>query len=165
MDKYNVKEFYDKAVIESSSLKSNWWLYLLIIVIIVSVALSIYFSTRPSNKESYRNYPADELSQVIGSNGRAMKILKDNRYHYNFSFNLPITNPPFQIIDVGKNFNSVYDRSKYIVYLGKSKKEMKPVGNLERHSDGFHKFYLVSDKKYRYYCITINDDVVACDKL
>lgn len=129
-------------------------------VLLVGVIGIIIFAVIMSKKEGYRNYADKDLTTNIASRGTSKKYWYGGQYHYQFVYNLPITNPPFQVISVGKNFNSKFEPKNYDVYLGKTKDAMKRVGQLVRHSDGFFKLEVHSKEDYKYGTILIGDDLV-----
>lgn len=130
-----------------------------VLVVVVIIILSMI------TKEDYINVASEVFNQNIATGGKTTKQMYNKKFHYVLAYNLPITNPPFQMVDSGKNFNSTFTRKHYKVYMGKDKKNMVNVGTLQRFSDGYHKLEINSNEDYDYVCVTLGDEVVDCSSV
>jgi len=136
--------------------------YVIAAVLVVLVAVVFYFRAAP---ETFGALLSTKASGGLSASGTVEKYHTDKGFVYVYHYNLPITNPPFQVVSKSVAFNApVTSDSHYKVYLGESKGEMNYVGDLHRDGDGFHKLVYNSDKDYKFTCIAFNDSFVNCSE-
>ena len=99
------------------------------------------------------------------SHGTVQKYKIGDIYKYEFMYNLPIANAPFQVVDLDKSFNPPTLENKYKVFAGTSKDDMTHVGELTRRGDGYHILVIETDKNYTRTCLSIGDDIIQCSDI
>jgi hypothetical protein len=132
-----------------------------VLVVIVLVASTLYLRAVP---ETFGALVSTKASGGLSASGTVEKYHTDKGFVYVYHYNLPINNPPFQVVSKSVAFNAPVTYSHYKVYLGESKGEMNYVGVLHRDGDGFHKLVYNCDKDYKFTCITFNDSFVNCSE-
>lgn len=92
-----------------------------------------------------KNYVTTNLNDYM-VNGMVYKQVYNGEYNYLYKFNLPIPS--------GGDYNKI--EGEYLVLAGKSKTDLKPVGKLQRSSDGW--FYLqdITKEDYKYTQVLFN---------
>jgi hypothetical protein len=118
-----------------------------IVILVVAVMLLFIFNT-------------EKFGLTVS--GDVQKYKRKGAYTYIYNYNLPITNPPFQVVNTSVSFNEPAKQQEYKVYIGHTKDKLAYIGNLSRFQDGFHKFTYRSDVNYHYTCVTLGEDVIDC---
>lgn len=137
----------------------------MILVIVVSATVFRAIVTGDTSTEFFGRLEAETNDSRLFSTGTAQKYTKNGKYVYTFLYNLPITNPPFQVVDAGRSFNEKpAHQEEYVVYMGETKSAMSPIGPLKRFPDGYHKLTITSDRNYKYSCIVLGQDTVSCSR-
>lgn len=116
-------------------------IYLAIVIIIIVIIA--YISSIIFSKDNFSNFNSENFnyskvktyhftSQNYDSifNGLVFKHIFNGKYQYVYKFNLPIP--------IGGDYNKT--EGEYIVLAGTSENDLKPIGKLQRKSDGW--FYL-----------------------
>lgn len=129
-----------------------------IVAISATVLVAIYLLPSPEEIKKADNTAVE----LVISPGNVEKYYNNGEYVYTYLYNLPITNPPFQLVTSDVDFNTPFETKEYKVHLGHTKDDLEYIGILTRIQDGYHKLTYKSDQNYHYSCITLGDTTVAC---
>lgn len=154
---------------------------LIIIAVVTLIVIILFSTTRTVQVENFQeiikadieqvSFPGktfylDDSNQVLSS-GTIAKYTVGDMFNYEYLFNLPVLGSAFHQTTVGGEFNAPREIGEYKVFAGdvKDGKNLRHIGKLERHGDGWHKLYFQSKEDYVKTCVVIDDEVIHCAEL